>query len=233
MSEWYPHTSAPKSILTKSPAARTASVGRWCGIAELAPAATMVSNDGPSAPWSSINDSSSRPTSRSVRPGRRPPSATSSASAASAASQASRSSAISPASLISRNASTVPAARTSSVSHASFASASNPSTVTTWLSKPSRRTPSAAARPARIGPQARSMTISASGACWRGLRAVAPVGGQHRGLVVSANQQRSVGTGEPGQITHVDQACYQYRVQTVGLKSLPQTVPTLGYSHRP
>ncbi len=73
MSEWYPATSAPKSILTKSPAARTASVGRWCGIAELAPAATIVSKDTPSAPWSSIRDSSSRPTSFSVRPGRRPP----------------------------------------------------------------------------------------------------------------------------------------------------------------
>ncbi len=36
----------------------------------------MVSNDAPSAPWSSISDSSSRPTSFSVRPGRSPPRST-------------------------------------------------------------------------------------------------------------------------------------------------------------
>ena len=66
----------------------------------------------------------------------------------------------------------------------------------------------------------------------RGLGAVPPVGGQHRSVVIRANQQRRVGTGETGQITHVDQACYQHGVQPVRLQPLPQPVSTLGYSHR-
>ena len=66
----------------------------------------------------------------------------------------------------------------------------------------------------------------------RRLRAVAPVGGQHRSVVVRANQQRRVRTGETGQITHVDQARYQHRVQSVRPQPLPQPVSTLGYSHR-
>ncbi len=164
MSEWYPQTSAPKSILTKSPLASTASVGRWCGIAELVPVATMVSNDAASAPWSSISASRSRRTSFSVRPGRSPPWVIRSVRAASAAEHASRSSATSPSSLTSRSASTAPEDRTS-VAVVARSSTLNPSTVTTWLSNPSLRTPSRAARSARYRPQARSITTSRSGAC--------------------------------------------------------------------
>ena len=62
-------------MVTRSPAASGASVGRWCGIAEFPPAATIVSKLGPVAPWATIRSSSSRATSRSVRPGASTPSA--------------------------------------------------------------------------------------------------------------------------------------------------------------
>ena len=85
--------------------------GRWCGTAEFAPAATIVSNAGPAAPWPRIRSSRSRATSRSVRPGRSPPAASRSASAASAAAQAARSAAISASSLTMRSRCTRPGAR--------------------------------------------------------------------------------------------------------------------------
>ena len=158
---------------------------------------------------------------------------TRSASAASAASQASRSSAISPASLTSRSASTVPGGpdQLGLRRPRSSSSASNPSTVTTWLSNPSR--------PHAVGGRAAGQMAAAGpfdddlgvGRLLRGLRAIAPVGGQHRRLVVGADQQRGVGTGESGQITHVDQVGYQHRVQFGGGQPATQPVPALGNCH--
>ncbi len=195
----------------------------------------MVSNEIASAPWSSISASSSRPTSRSVRPGRRPPRSTRSVSAASAASQASRSSATSPASLISRSASTVPAARTSSVSAlrsvSSLDSASKPSTVTTWLSKPSLPTPAAAARPTRWRPQRPLDRDLQVGRLLGGLGAVPAVGGQHGPAIVGEHQQRGVRPGETGQVAHVDQVRDQHRVQPAGGDLRTEIVSTLGMCH--
>ena len=55
----------------------------------------------------------------------------------------------------------------------------------------------------------------------RGLGAVAPVGGQHRGFVVGPDQQGGVGPGESRQIMHVDQVRYQRGVQLRGGQPLP------------
>ena len=60
-----------------------------------------------------------------------------------------------------------------------------------------------------------------------GLRAVPPVGGQHRCRVFGTNQQRGVRSGETGQITDVDQVRYQHRVQVGGDQPLAQPVPAL------
>ena len=59
------------------------------------------------------------------------------------------------------------------------------------------------------------------------LRAVPPVGGQHRCRVFRPNQQRRVRSGETGQITDVDQVRYQHRVQVGGDQALAQPVPAL------
>ena len=148
------------------------------------------------------------------------------ASAASAASQASRNNAISPASLTSRSASTVPEARTRSGPLAgALVSVECPSTVTTWLSKPRRPHPAGAARATRCGPQARSMTISASGACCAACVRYRP-SVANTGVGSSAtDQQRGVRSGETGQITDVDQVRYQHRVQVGGDQALDATGP--------
>ena len=59
------------------------------------------------------------------------------------------------------------------------------------------------------------------GSLTRGLGAVAAVGGQHRRFVFGEHQQRRVGAGEPGQITHVDQVRYQHGIQSGIHETLP------------
>jgi hypothetical protein len=111
--------------------------GGGAGSAELRPVATIVSKLG-ARRRVSIRASSSRPTSRSVRPGRSAAGGSSSASARSAIAQASRSSATSVSSLTARSCSTTRRTLTSSPPAAS-ASAACRSTVTSWVSMPSVR----------------------------------------------------------------------------------------------
>ncbi|SHT72096.1 Uncharacterised protein [Mycobacteroides abscessus subsp. abscessus] len=106
--------------------------------------------------------SRSRATSRSVRPGRIPPVSISAASAVSAAAQALSRSRTSESSLTSRSFSIRFGARTNSTSVAASANLSNPSTVTTWLSKPARP---AGACATRAAPYLRSIRARRSGTC--------------------------------------------------------------------
>jgi len=192
----------------------------------------MVSKDTPSAPWSSISDSSSRPTSFSVRPARSPPRSTRSVSAASAASHASRSSAISPASLTSRSASTVSGGAdqlggvTGGLAQCGEAVDGHDVAFKSESAHPILGGTPGQVRPAR--PLDDDLGVLG---LLRGLGAIAPVGGEHRRFAVGAHQQRRIRTREAGQITHVDQVRYQHGVEFDIGQPLPQPVPALGNSH--
>ncbi len=67
----------------------------------------------------------------------------------------------------------------------------------------------------------------------RRLGAVPRIGGQHRRRAVGEYQDGGVGTGESGQITHVDQVTDQQRVQPVGGQESGQPHPALGMCHDP
>ena len=69
MSEQYPCARAPKSITTHCPASSFVAPGTEWGLAPFAPHATIEGNAKPSAPWRTMNSSSSICTSRSVMPG--------------------------------------------------------------------------------------------------------------------------------------------------------------------
>ena len=70
MSLQYPSCSAPMSTTISSPFSKRAAVGCACGSAERTPPATMVSNDGFSAPRRRMRYSSSAARSCSFMPGR-------------------------------------------------------------------------------------------------------------------------------------------------------------------
>ncbi len=66
-----------------------------------------------------------------------------------------------------------------------------------------------------------------------GLRAVSTVGGQHGFALVGEYQQRTVGSAEPGEISHIDQIGDQHRVQSGGTDFGFEVVSTLGMCHDP
>lgn len=53
------------------------------------------------------------------------------------------------------------------------------------------------------------------------LGAVAPVCGQYRRGVVDTDEQRRIGSGESGEVTHVDQVGHEHGVEIRGSQALP------------
>ena len=227
MSEWYPSTVAPKSSLRGRRCASSRAVGRWCGIALFAPAATMVSKDGSLAPRWRIRWSRSSPTSRSVRPGRMPPPSISSASARSATAQAVRSASISPGVLDRPQLLDQSAVATSSTSGHRRPELADRAASTETGDGLEADVPEAVGEQRQVaGPVDPPGQV---GHLLRGLHVVPPVGAeQWSGLVrlaVARTSARGVRPGEPGQVADVDQVRDQQRIQPGVLQERAQPAP--------